>query len=119
MASAVYGAVHEALTPDVRRYIRGTCPCGGIGRRARTRERAQKPKKKNHAFSCKQLHDFVLFMANTGLRPDEAFAWNSGDVAIVKDHTIRGSGQGREPLGIVGVQRRNVFSVGLAHGARL
>jgi integrase len=32
-----------------------------------------------------QLHDFVLFMANTGLRPDEALNLQHRDVAIVKD----------------------------------
>jgi len=51
-----------------------------------TRERAQKPKKKNHKFACEQLHDFVLFMANTGLRPDEALRLEFRDVSIVKDH---------------------------------
>jgi integrase len=51
-----------------------------------TRKRADKPKKKNHAFACEQLHDFVLFMANTGLRPDEALRLEFRDVLIVKDH---------------------------------
>lgn len=51
-----------------------------------TRQRADKPKKKNHKFACEQLHDFVLFMANTGLRPDEALRLEFRDVAIVKDH---------------------------------
>jgi integrase len=51
-----------------------------------TRERAKKPKKKNHAFSCEQLHDFVLFMGNTGLRPDEVLRLEFRDVSIVKDH---------------------------------
>jgi integrase len=51
-----------------------------------TRERAIKPKKKNHRFSCEQLHDYVLFMANTGLRPDEVLRLEFRDVAIVKDH---------------------------------
>jgi integrase len=51
-----------------------------------TRERAAKPKKKNHKFACEQLHDFVLFMANTGLRPDEALRLEFRDVSIVKDH---------------------------------
>jgi integrase len=51
-----------------------------------TRERAKNPKKKNHAFRNEQLHDFVLFMANTGLRPDEALRLEFRDVAIVRDH---------------------------------
>lgn len=36
------------------------------------RERARNPKSERHRWNCEQLHDFVLFMANTGLRPDEA-----------------------------------------------
>ena len=31
------------------------------------------------------MHDFVLLMANTGLRPDEAYRLEYRDVAIVKD----------------------------------
>jgi integrase len=54
-----------------------------------TRERAAKPKKKNHKFACEQLHDFVLFMANTGLRPDEALRLEFRDVSIVKDHDTK------------------------------
>ena len=34
---------------------------------------------------CEQLHDYVLFMANTGLRPDEAARLEFRDVAIVTD----------------------------------
>src|SRR5262249_32636547 len=37
-----------------------------------TRRRAQKPKNPRYKWESEQLHDFVLFMANTGLRPDEA-----------------------------------------------
>jgi integrase len=33
----------------------------------------------------KQLHDYILFMANTGLRPDEAARLEFRDVAIVTD----------------------------------
>ena len=42
-----------------------------------TRRRASArriPKKHAGAWECEQLHDYVLFMANTGLRPDEARA---------------------------------------------
>jgi integrase len=35
--------------------------------------------------ACEQLHDFVLFMANTGLRPDEAARLENRDVVIVED----------------------------------
>jgi integrase len=37
-----------------------------------TRERAREPKTKRWKWACEQMHDYVLFMANTGLRPDEA-----------------------------------------------
>jgi integrase len=36
-------------------------------------------------WSAEQVHDFVLFMANTGLRPDEAMNLQHRDVEIVHD----------------------------------
>jgi integrase len=51
-----------------------------------TRRRAQKPLNNRHRWACEQLHDFVLFMANTGLRPDEAARLQFRDVSIVKDN---------------------------------
>jgi integrase len=50
-----------------------------------TRQRALKPKKRRWKWSCEQLHDYVLFMANTGLRPDEAARLEFRDVVIVDD----------------------------------
>jgi len=50
-----------------------------------TRERAKRPKKLRWKKACEQLHDYVLFMANTGLRPDEAARLEFRDVAIVTD----------------------------------
>ena len=50
-----------------------------------TRERAQKPLNNRWRWSCEQLHDYVLFMANTGLRPDEAAGMQYRDVSVVKD----------------------------------
>ncbi len=50
-----------------------------------TGERAAHPKKKRFKWESEQLHDFVLFMANTGLRPDEALRLEFRDVDIVKD----------------------------------
>jgi len=50
-----------------------------------TRERARKPKRKRYQWESEQLHDFVLFMANTGLRPDEAYRLEYRDVEIVED----------------------------------
>jgi integrase len=52
---------------------------------AATRRRAQKPKRNRFAWEGEQLHDYVLFMANTGLRPDEANRLEFRDVAIVTD----------------------------------
>jgi integrase len=50
-----------------------------------TRERAADPPKRRWTWECEQLHDFVLFMVNTGLRPDEAGRLQFRDVEIVKD----------------------------------
>lgn len=50
-----------------------------------TRERAQHPKKERWREECENLHDFVPFMVNTGLRPDEALNLELRDVAIVAD----------------------------------
>jgi integrase len=50
-----------------------------------TRERAENPPKPRWKWECEQLHDFVLFMVNTGLRPDEAARLEFRDVEIVKD----------------------------------
>jgi integrase len=50
-----------------------------------TRRRAQHPANERHRWACEQLHDFVLFMANTGLRPDEAMRLEYRDVKIVQD----------------------------------
>jgi integrase len=52
---------------------------------AATRRRAQNPKQTQYSWECAQLHDYVLFMANTGLRPDEAARLEFRDVAIVTD----------------------------------
>lgn len=50
-----------------------------------TRRRAQQPRKTRYKWQSEQLHDFVLFMANTGLRPDEARRLEYRDVSIVED----------------------------------
>ena len=50
-----------------------------------TRERAKHPKNPRWKTACENLHDYVLFMANTGLRPDEAARLEFRDVAIVTD----------------------------------
>jgi integrase len=51
-----------------------------------TRQRAHEPLHNRHKWACEQLHDYVLFMANTGLRPDEAARLQFRDVRVVKDH---------------------------------
>ena len=50
-----------------------------------TRNRARKPFHKRYKWHAEQLHDYVLFMANTGLRPDEAKNLQHRDVTIVVD----------------------------------
>ena len=50
-----------------------------------TRRNAANPKSKRYAWYAEQLHDYVLFMANTGLRPDEAKLLEFRDIEIVED----------------------------------
>lgn len=50
-----------------------------------TRERAKNPKKERWRSACEDLHDYVLFMGNSGLRPDEASRIQERDITIVKD----------------------------------
>src|ERR1700688_1212314 len=50
-----------------------------------TRRRAREPKNARYKWESEQLHDYVLFMANTGLRPDEANHLEYRDVKIVED----------------------------------
>jgi integrase len=48
-------------------------------------QRARKPANPKWTWECEQFHDYVLFMANTGLRPDEAARLEFRDVVIVDD----------------------------------
>lgn len=50
-----------------------------------TRERAASPLRENKREDCEDLHDYVLLMVNTGLRPDEANKLQFRDVQIVKE----------------------------------
>ncbi|HUN96107.1 MAG TPA: phage integrase SAM-like domain-containing protein [Bradyrhizobium sp.] len=50
-----------------------------------TRAYARKPAQEYRRWDAEQLHDFVLFMANTGLRPDEAKNLQHRDVTIAKN----------------------------------
>ena len=50
-----------------------------------TRARALEPKKQGFKWEAEQLHDYVLFAVNTGLRPDEAWRLQFRDVTIAFD----------------------------------
>lgn len=50
-----------------------------------TRERAKNPPKERWRGECEQFHDYVLFMVNTGLRPDEASRLQFRDVVVAMD----------------------------------
>jgi integrase len=50
-----------------------------------TRKRAHEPQMARYKWQSEQLHDYVLFAANTGLRPDEAWRLQFRDVTIVED----------------------------------
>ena len=50
-----------------------------------TRSNAAHPKNPRYKWHAEQLHDFVLLMANTGLRPDEVKQLEFRDVTIVDD----------------------------------
>ncbi|RJG55404.1 site-specific integrase [Sphingobium terrigena] len=50
-----------------------------------TRERAKNPPKERWREVCETFHDYVLFMGNTGLRPDESARLELRDVTVVKD----------------------------------
>jgi len=50
-----------------------------------TRENIKTAVNKRHKYNAEQLHDLVLFMANTGMRPDELLKLEYRDVTIVDD----------------------------------
>lgn len=50
-----------------------------------TQRRANQPKQKRFKWECEQLHDYVEFAVNTGLRPDEALCLQFCDVQVVED----------------------------------
>ncbi|MGA2233855.1 MAG: site-specific integrase [Terriglobales bacterium] len=53
-----------------------------------TRKRAHEPKKVGFKWESEQLHDYVLFAVNTGLRPDEAWRLEFRDITIVDDEDL-------------------------------
>ena len=50
-----------------------------------TRENMRKAKGTRHEYNAAQLHDKILFFANTGIRPDEANWLEYRDIEIVED----------------------------------
>jgi len=50
-----------------------------------TRKRCQNIRSKHHRWANEQLHDLILFLANTGMRPDEARNLEFRDIDIVED----------------------------------
>ena len=50
-----------------------------------SRDYARQPIHKHFRWNAEQVHDYVLFLANTGLRPDEAKNLQHRDVLIVAD----------------------------------
>ena len=48
-----------------------------------TRKRGQEPKPERHQWGAEQLHDYLLFVVNSGLRPDEAWQLEFRDITIV------------------------------------
>jgi integrase len=55
-----------------------------------TREYAKHPPQPQYQWNAEQVHDYVLFMGNTGMRPDEVRNLQHRDVTVTTDH---GSGQ--------------------------
>jgi integrase len=55
-----------------------------------TRGNAKNPPQAQYQWNADQVHDYVLFMGNTGMRPDEARSLEHRDVTVVTD---AGSGQ--------------------------
>ena len=82
----------------------------------------------HYRWNAEQVYDFVLFMANTGLRPDEAFNLQHRDVTIAQDETNRpeileievrgkrGVGHCKSMPGAVRVYQRLLARAKPAHG---
>jgi integrase len=88
---------------------------------------AKEPFHLNYKWNAEQVYDFVLFMANTGLRPDEAFNLQHRDVTIARDDGTReeileievrgkrGVGHGKSMPGAVRVYKRLLDRVKPVH----
>ncbi|MBJ7318047.1 MAG: site-specific integrase [Brevundimonas sp.] len=57
--------------------------------RTETADRAKNPLKERWRIASETLHDFVIFMVNTGLRPDEALRLEFRDIAIITDRATK------------------------------
>jgi integrase len=53
------------------------------------REYARESAERTYRWNAEQVYDYILFMANTGLRPDEAKNLQHRDIAIVDDEGSR------------------------------
>lgn len=51
-----------------------------------SRDWARNPPQPQYRWNAEQMHDYILFMGNTGLRPDEAGNLQHRDVTIATDH---------------------------------
>ena len=71
--------------PVRSRTGRGSLPKNTAALYEATRANIKEQKNLRHAWAAAQLHDKVLFMANTGIRPDEANWLEYRDVEIVED----------------------------------
>jgi integrase len=92
------------------------------------REYAKQPFNPHFKWNAEQVYDFVLFMANTGLRPGEAFNLQHRDVTIVRDDATeeqileievrgkRGVGHCKSMPGAVRVYKRLLARAKPVHG---
>ncbi|QQM32374.1 site-specific integrase [Martelella lutilitoris] len=77
-----------------------------------TRERAKSAVGLNWQHAAEQLHDYILFMANTGLRPDEANSLEYRDVTLDEGE------EGDDPILLIEVRgKRGVGYCKSTHGA--
>jgi integrase len=53
------------------------------------REYAKEPFNSHFKWNAEQVHDYVLFMGNTGMRPDEAKNLQHRDVTVARDGGTR------------------------------
>jgi len=54
-----------------------------------TRERIEKGVRRGWKTHYEEMHDYILFMANTGMRPDEAKNLEVRDVAVIEDYATK------------------------------